>query len=275
MKLVVYADSPHRARPVSAWARTLLKLGPGEVVIPLVRDPSEMEETAADLIRGELRGEAGARVALERGDGERPEEAILQAASRLGADVAVVSPAERRGLARLLRGSMVARVVGGASCSVLVVKEGEIPPRRILACVSGSRRSLTNVRAAARLGVALDAEVTIVMVLSQLPVGHEREEEPHDSFLKSDHPLAVHVRTAEELLRRLGARGGVRVRKGLVVDEILDEMEVPGHDLMVLGTHRAEDYDPMYEDLTSELVGRTARSALVIGVPELPLGAGL
>jgi nucleotide-binding universal stress UspA family protein len=54
--------------------------------------------------------------------GRRPDEAILQTTTRLGADMIVVGSHGRTGLDRLLMGSVSERVIGKSRCPVLVVK---------------------------------------------------------------------------------------------------------------------------------------------------------
>ncbi|MDZ7663585.1 universal stress protein [Thiohalophilus sp.] len=52
----------------------------------------------------------------------RPEDVIVDAATKHGADLIVVGSHGRTGLARLLMGSVAERVIGHASCAVLVIK---------------------------------------------------------------------------------------------------------------------------------------------------------
>ena len=266
MKVMMHADSTEKARQVAAWAAGLARRTPLEATVLTTRQPPTAELAAAGILHEELSAAAGIEVKVVRVETDLPEEAIGSEAAASDVGLVIVGPSGRRGVARLVHGAMEAKVIQDVAASVLIVRRESFPPRRVLACVSGSRHSLTNVRAAAHLSLCFGATVSILTVLSQLPVEFSQGEQGgREDFLKSDHPLAVHLRTAEDLLRSLGAKGGVRVREGLVVDEILDELEAFGHDVLVLGTHRAEDYDPMYEDLTSELVARSDRTVLVVG----------
>lgn len=52
----------------------------------------------------------------------RPDEAIVKTAESVGADLIVVGSHGRTGLTKILMGSVAERVIGHASCSVLVVK---------------------------------------------------------------------------------------------------------------------------------------------------------
>lgn len=280
MKILLYANSPEKARLLLPWVKGLSQHFMTQVTAQTTRQPSPGEVAAAEIFRNELADVDQVKMKSVRTQDDAPEEGI--AAEALGGDynLVILAPAGRRGFIRLFYGSMVAKVVRKVSTSVLVVREGDVPPRRILVCVSGSRHSLSNVRAAAQLAVMFGSTVSVLMVLSQLPVGFTEQVagtriDPglrgeaagawQERFLESEHPLAVHMRAADDLLRNLGAKGGVRVTEGLVVDEILNELEAYDHDLLILGTHRAEDYDPMYEDLTTEMIQKSPRTTLVVG----------
>lgn len=283
MNILLYANSPEKARLLLPWVQGLSRHFAALVTVQTTREPAPGELAAAEIFREELEPSENLRLEATRTEEEAPEEGIAETALKGDYNLAILAPAGRRGFIRLFYGSMIAKVVRRVSTSVMVVRAGVVPPRRILVCVSGSRHSLTNVRAAAQLAVIFGSTVTIMMVLSQLPVGFTQEadegagtdggakpgaDQPgwQERFLKSDHSLAVHLRAAGDLLRNLGAKGGVRVVEGLVIDEILDELEAFDHDLLVLGTHRAEDYDPMYEDLTSEMVQKSSRTTLIVGL---------
>ena len=56
-----------------------------------------------------------------------PEEAIVEAARRRGADLVVVGTHGRRGAARLFLGSVALRVVASAPCPVLTIPPGGVP----------------------------------------------------------------------------------------------------------------------------------------------------
>ncbi len=268
MRILLYANSAEKARLLLPWVRSLSSHFMTEVAVQATREASAGELAAADIFRLELPAGETLRFQTVKHEGEWPEEGIAQESLRGDYNLVLLAPAGRKGFIRFFYGSMVAKVIRRVSTSVLVARSGVVPPRRILACVSGSRHSLANVRAAAQLGVVFGSQVTIMMVISQLPVqfGEGEERSRHEDFLKSDHPLAAHLRAAQDLLVNLGGRGGIRVCEGLVVDEILDELETSDHDLLVVGTHRAEDYDPMYEDITSELIQKSERSTLVVGL---------
>jgi nucleotide-binding universal stress UspA family protein len=268
VKILLYANTAEKARVILPWVRILSRHFITSVTVQTTRRATEGERAASELFRRELTDTETLKVGPVVKDLDLPEEGIAREVQKGDYNLVIMTPAGRRGVIRLFYGSMVGKVIRRVSTSVLIAREGIVPPRRILVCVSGSRHSLTNVRAAARLAVVLGCPVTIMMVISQLPVSFAGQDpgSREEGFLASDHQHAAHLRAALDLLHNLGAEGSVLVREGLVVDEILDELEGPEHDLLILGTHRAEDYDPMYEDLTAELVQRATVTTLVVGL---------
>lgn len=270
MKNLVYANGPARARQVVSWVRALARRIPMDVTVQRVDGGSRPKEEAVSLLREELAGVEGVRsVSLSSRPGA-PEEIIAAEVRERAYGLVTLAPAGRQGLSRLFRGSMVGHVVQRVSTSILVVREGRrVPPRRILVGVAGARHSLTTVSLAAQVAGLFDSDLTLLLVLSQVGIGMAGGE-PWDadpsSFLQSDHPLAGHLRVASQIAARSGRPPRVQVRQGLVCTEILREIRQQDHDLLVIGTHRAEDFDTVYEDLTDELVKTSPASTLVAGI---------
>lgn len=274
MRTLVYANTPDKARDVQRWVEALAERIPMEVSVLSLEGAGAAEREAARLLREGLEAPGRAvRPEPAAGSGS-PEEAIAALGLEHNFGLVVVAPAGRSGFIRLFYGSMVAHVVRRVSTSVLVVRRGTagpgaFPPRRILVCVSGSRHSLTNVTAGAHLAGLFKAEMSILTILSQVSLGLEKAEpweaDP-ETFLRSAHPLAAHLRVAGDLARGLGVAPAVRVRHGLVVEEILAEVAESGCDLLVVGTHRAEDFDTVYDDVTDDLVKASPVSTLVVGL---------
>jgi nucleotide-binding universal stress UspA family protein len=264
VRVVVYANSVDKARSLAPWLDVLGQAVRLEAIVPVEQGAPRAAGEAADLLMAALARIPGAASRRVAASAEAPEDAIASCAAGESAELVITAPAGRRGLTRLIHGSMVAKVAATVTASVLVVRRGAVPPRRVVVAVSGSARGLVHVELAARLARAWGAHVTILMVLSQVRLAELGDED-------EDGPLTSHLRSAEELLRRTGAAGAVRARHGLVVEEILEEMREGAHDLLILGTHRSGVNDPMYEDLTSELLGRLQASALVVGTVDEPL----
>jgi nucleotide-binding universal stress UspA family protein len=240
------------------------------VVVLRVEGAAAAEAEAGRYLEAEC-GAAGLFHSVrESGRTGSPEEVIAAEARERDYGLVVLAPAGRHGFIRLFYGSMVAHVVQRVSTSVLVVRgERAVPPARVLACVSGARHSLTTVSVAAQAAGLFGSELTLLTVLSQVGItmkGAQPWDRDAASFIECDDPLARHLKIAAEMAGRVGPRPSIKVREGLVGEEILKEIRDGGHDLLVAGTHWAQDCDTVYEDLTSDLVRTSPISTLVVGL---------
>lgn len=119
--LIATADDDDAFTIVSAAQRVTRAFDPHYVLLRVVRaSGEEVRDDLADSAR-QLRSE---KVELVTPTDEQPARAILDYASGHHIDLIVMGTHARRGLDRLLLGSVANKVVRGADCSVLVV-----PPR--------------------------------------------------------------------------------------------------------------------------------------------------
>ncbi|MCA9918791.1 MAG: universal stress protein, partial [Anaerolineales bacterium] len=66
-------------------------------------------------------------------------------------------------------------------------------------------------------------------------------------------------------LARLNVRLQAKVRHGLVIREILDEMQTGDYDLVVIGAHRSKGWERfLLDDLARELIHHADRPLLVV-----------
>ena len=269
MKTLVYANNTEKAREILKWLAALSGPGSLEATLLTLQGAGVAEREAVRLLEQEIGAIPGAQVEIHQDPGP-PEEAIAAQAIQSDCHLVAVAPAGRKGFIRLFYGSMVAHVVQRVSTSVLVVRgAAHVPPRKILVCVSGSRHSLTTVTVCAQLAARSGSELSVLTVLSQLSLVAERAEPwagGQEAFLASDHPLAAHLRVASQIAGGIGAPARLRVREGLVLEEIRAEIEEGGYDLVAIGTHRAEDFDPVYEDVSDEIVQASPVTTLVVGL---------
>jgi len=270
MRTIVYANDAAKAKEVAKWTRALAEHLRMDVTIQRREDANAAEEEGARALEAALVPGGGiGKVGVKERAGS-PEEALAAEARESDYNLVVLAPAGRKGFIRFFYGSMVAHVVQRVSTSVLIVRgEARVPPKRVLVCVSGSRHSLTDVSLAAQLANAFGAELSILTVLSQVcvdPAAPAPWERDIDAFMKSDHALAAHLRVAGQIAEKMGSPARPRVRQGSICEEIIAEARDGGHDLIVMGTHRAEGFDTVYEDITDEVLQSTGVSTLVVGV---------
>ncbi len=184
----------------------------------------------------------------------------------VGADLAVIG--RLASLDRLTSGLIALLLVRRTPCSIFIVRPHLTVLRKMLVCTEGPQHGGINFRLGARAARALDAEVTVLHVVSQMAITERGEDELSQDtaqFLVSDRPEAQHLRELKHELKQMHIKGRVKVRSGLVVEEILHESHEGGYDLLVIGAHEPRGKQTyLYEDLASILVRSSPVSTLVI-----------
>ena len=109
----------------------------------------------------------------EQVDAPSPAEAIVSYADEHNVDLVVTGTHGRRGLQRMLIGSVAEEVLRTASCPVLTVRAGEEPAsawnvRNILAPVDFSDESTTAVRHAKELALTYGAQITLLHAVEEV-----------------------------------------------------------------------------------------------------------
>lgn len=223
MRCLVYVDPSSRGE----WALTLgAQLAARMESVVLLATAEDVLKSPGLLGSAQGRFAAAARIEERQAPGPA-ERAILGEVAAGAYDLVLVPPAGRNALQRMLKGSRVATVVRSVHASVLVARRPPERIQRILAAVSGGGASEAVVRAALDMEKALGARAGFFHVASEVALPFEPhrkggQESPQDFAAQARAVLRPHGR---ELL----------VREGLVVDEVIAELENGAHDLLVAG----------------------------------------
>jgi nucleotide-binding universal stress UspA family protein len=196
------------------------------------------------------------------------QQAILAAAQQAAYDLVIFGRLNRP-LKRLLPGPRSKTIAQRLAPSVLRVHGSVGPIRRILLASGGNYHTLTNARALVPLAAALNAEVTVLHVLSQEQICFELIPDTptaQEDFPHSDRPEATVLRETVDLLHQQGVNARLRIRIGLVVNEVLAELAPGGYDLLVIGRHRAgSTLDRMLlENISSTLLDSSPLPVLLV-----------
>lgn len=221
-----------------------------------------LEETASDL--AELGLEA--RVRVEAGN---PEDVVMAATEITTYDlIALGALGKKRSHHRFLS-SVAVRIIEQAKSSVLVVKGSRPKLSRVLICASGAEQGHLSVWAGAAIACGADAQATLLHVVDALPsmyTGLEQMEETLAELLQSDTERSRELRWATQVVKAECDISEVKLRRGIVADEILREGKMGDYDLVVLGSSRAAGgiVRALLGDLTCEIVTRAERPVLVV-----------
>ena len=259
MSCLIYVDPSPRGEWALALARLLVSaLRPPLVLLAtdadVERHPELLEQARSRLGRAEA-------VALRHRSGPA-ERAIVAEAAEAYPDLIVVPPAGRKAIARMMRGSRVATIVRKVQADVLVARRPPPSIRRVLVALSGGPLTQTVVEAAVRLAGPLGAELLLLHVAPEvtLPFGHHPAP-PASAGAGGETDALVTIRAAAA---RVGA-ARVDAREGLVVEEILEEVEDGAHDLLVLGASSARAVRGWaVEDVTERVLLHCPVSTLIV-----------
>jgi nucleotide-binding universal stress UspA family protein len=168
-------------------------------------------------------------------------EEVIQQAHAAPYDLVVIGSRGRRGIKRLFLGSVAAHVIGHAPTSVMVVKRRRRALKQFLVCSAAGPVSENAVRFAGRLAQAVGASVTLIHVMSQLPVTGGADlvdlQAPANELIQRGSREGIHLSQMLDLLTVEGTSARAVVRHGLVVNEIIAEAKEGQFDLLVIGAH--------------------------------------
>ncbi|MGH2593074.1 MAG: universal stress protein [Anaerolineae bacterium] len=196
-------------------------------------------------------------------------EEILREAEAGGADLIVIGDRGGRGLTRFLLGSTSSRVVQYAPCSVLIVKKSAQDLRHILVCTAAGEPGLRVVRFAVAMAAATEAEMTVLHVMSQVALSEDSDlydlEASAEELIAHGAREGAHLKAALDIMQNAVVRGTLKVRHGLVLDEIDAEAREGGYDIVAVGAHFARGVSRLLLDnVTSHVLEKLDTAVLVV-----------
>ena len=220
------------------------------------------QATAADLEA------TGVPISVHWRAGSLADEVVLQAQA-VPYDLVVIGSRGRRGVIRLLLGSVAFRVTTHAPVSVLVVKGRARDLKRLLVCSSAGPTSERTVLFAGRLARALGASVTLLHVMSQLPLTKDAPpgdlEASAEELIQRGSREGTHLSQMLDLLAKEGPASRAVVRHGLVREEVIREAREGRYDLLVAGAHVTPGLNArLVDDLSTDLLLAANRPVLVV-----------
>jgi nucleotide-binding universal stress UspA family protein len=270
MKILVCSDGSERSRRALASAAVIAAATKAETTILGI---TEIEQGEGGLLE----------TSREQATAFQEKEPKLQIVTKSGDIVAeiiretresiydlVVIGAERRGREEFFLPSTKAYSIAEAiSPPVLVVPRSRPNLKRILICSGGGPYIDNAVRFTSKMAKDLSADVTLLNVIPEPPAMHAtlfRRQDDVEALLNSDSALARNLRTERGIVEQAGVPVIVRIRHGIVIDQILAELERIDYDLVVAGSWPVRDPWRNYiiGNVTRDIVNRTNRPVLVI-----------
>ena len=206
------------------------------------------------------------QVQVQAGD---PEQVVMEELEAGGYDMVALGRLAKKRSRRSFLSSVAMRIIERAQTSVLVIKGDRTGISRVLIGVSGTQYGHLSIWAGAGLACGAGAQATILHVVDALPsmyTGLEQMEETLAELLQSGSGKAKELRWAAEVVRSECEISEIKLRRGIVADEMLREAKEGDHDLLVLGSSKAAGglVRALMGDLNREIVTRAERPVLVV-----------
>jgi nucleotide-binding universal stress UspA family protein len=151
--------------------------------------------------------------------------------------------------------------------------------KRFVVCTGGKEFIEQAVQLTGKLAAAVGASVTLLHVMAEPPAVYAdlvSLEEDVDRLLESRSELGRNLLEQKKELERLGVSAKVRVRHGIVIDQVFEEVREGDYDLIVTGTSQARGLLRHYimGDLTRSILNRTNSPVLVARAEPASAGRG-
>jgi len=169
-----------------------------------------------------------------------PEKVLVDVANGVNADVIALGTHGRKGISRLLLGSVTASVIEKSPCDVLVVnsncKDCKGAYRNILVAYDGSEHSQKALMKAAALAGSEDREITVLYVIPsyQEMVGFFKTESIKNAMYEEAEKI---LDGAKKVANGKGNIFGTVIQEGHAADMISQMAAKLGSELVVMGSH--------------------------------------
>jgi nucleotide-binding universal stress UspA family protein len=218
---------------------TLLTVVTDESVVPVAQ---EMLAGLAQQIRADVVGQ------IVRQGGTAVSE-IVSECQEGDYDMVILGTRMVHGFSLFKLSGVARSVTKKVPIPVLVVKHLPTRLRRILICTSGQEKEPTTLQIGLQLATLAQAAVRLLYVADPMPhmyAGLESMEETVEELLASGTPIAEQLRGSVAMLDNAAVDARLIMRHGLVVDEILQEIDETAYDLVVIG---AMDHEAFWQAL--------------------------
>ena len=267
---MVCSDGSERAREALLSAAIISVPTRADITIlgitEIEQDQGRLLEALREDIQGFQKKCVKVDIVTKFGD---PVKEIIQQTREITYDLVVIGAERQRAQEFFLPSAKAYSIIETIAPPVFVVPKSRPNLKRILICSGGGPYIDNAVRFTSEIAKDLSASITLLTVVSEPPAMHAtlvRRQEDMDNLLNSNSELARNLRNEKDTIERAGVPVSVQIRHGIVVDQILEEVERGDCDLIVVGSWPVRDSWRNYVigNVTREIVKRADRPVLVI-----------
>ncbi len=220
-----------------------------------------IEAQAQSLAQRDLKPE----IVIRAGE---PVRQILVQTSRANYDLVIIGSRQKDEVGRYWRSGRTYEVIKSIRPPVLVAIGDCHRLKRFLVCTGGKEFIDEAIQLTGKVAAAVGALVTLLHVMAEPPALYAdlvRLEEDVDQLLRSSSELGINLAQQKKDLESAGVPTEVRVRHGLVVDQVFEEVGEGNYDLIVTGSSQGRGIFRHYimGDLTRKILNRATCPVLV------------
>jgi nucleotide-binding universal stress UspA family protein len=269
MKILICSDGTSSAETAIHLGASLAGALKAQVSLLGIAETSSDEQPLRDALLKQaelLRGRAiSPNIIVQSGE---PVRQIADQTSKTKHDLVVIGARWTGATGHYWRSEKSYEVIKSIQPPVLVAIGEREQLKRFLVCTGGKEFIEQAVQFTGKLAAAINASVTLLHVMAEPPamyVDLVRLEENVDQLLQSKSELGTNLRRQKRELERLGVSAKVRLRHGIVIDEVFEEVREGDYDLIVTGTSQARGLLRHYimGDLTRGILNRANVPVLV------------
>src|SRR5947208_2658209 len=269
MKILICSDGTQSTETAIHLGGSLAGPLRAETTLLGIAETSQDEQPLRDALhkQAQLLHGRGVSPAIVVQSGE-PVRQIVDQTSKTNYDLVVIGARWIGATGHYWRSEKTYEVIKSIQPPVLVAIGERKQLKRFLVCTGGKEFIEQAVQFTGRLAAALKASVTLLHVMAEPPAMYAdlvRLEENVDQLLESKSQLGTNLRRQKRELERLGVFAEVRLRHGIVIDQVFEEAREGDYDLIVTGTSKARGLLRHYimGDLTRSILNRARVLVLV------------
>jgi nucleotide-binding universal stress UspA family protein len=269
MKILICSDGMPAAESAIQLGRLLAGPLRAETTLFGIAEKSQDERPLRDALEKQALTLRSQNVALDIivHAGE-PIRQILDQTSKTSYDLVIIGARWTGATGHYWRSEKTYEVIKAIQPPVLVAIGERKHLKRFLVCTGGKEFIEQAIEFTGKLAAAVGASVTLLHVMAEPPAIYvdlvQLEEDVH-RLLESKSELGTNLRQQKGELERLGVSAEVRLRHGIVIDQVFEEAREGDYDLIVTGTSQARGLLRHYimGDLTRSILNHANCPVLV------------
>jgi len=269
MKILICSDGMPASENAIELATLLARPLKAEVTLLGIAEKSSDERPLRETLERQAQSlrtqSARPDIVVSAGD---PVRQILDQTSKNGYDLVLVGARWIGATGHYWRSERTYEVIKAIQPAVLVAIGERKQLKRFLVCTGGKEFIEHAVQFTGKIAAALGASVTLLHVMAEPPAIYlnlVQLEENVDRLLQSKSELGTNLRRQKRELEHLAVPAEVRLRHGIVIDQVFEEVRAGDYDLIVTGTSQARGLLGHYimGDLTRSILNRASCPVLV------------